>query len=93
MRKSEFLPRAKYLHEFIGEVMTKKQRTYIKQQRQKIVAKESNEALSRYAALLSASDILDEIKKVLLQSVDAQYVKLNPLSPLAVSADFSDDFE
>jgi len=73
--------------------MTKKQRTYIKQQRQKIAAKESNADLARYSALLSASDILNDIKDVLMKAIDERSVQLNPLSPLAVSSDFSDDFE
>jgi len=73
--------------------MTKKQRTYVKQQKQKIAAKESNESLSRYAALLSASDILNDIKEVLMEAIDEKYVQLNPMSAMAVSADFSDDFE
>ncbi len=68
--------------------MTLKEKDFIEDQLNIIQNKINEDALNRYATLLSVADISEEVKAVLKRAVDMREKELNPIDYLVVGAKF-----
>ncbi len=68
--------------------MTLKEKDFIEDQLHIIQNKINEDALNRYATLLSVADISEEVKAVLKRAVDMREKELNPIDYLVVGAKF-----
>ncbi len=68
--------------------MTKKEKDFTEHQLNIIENKIDEDLLNRYAALLSVANITQEVRGFLTRAVDMKRKELNPISPMAVQADF-----
>ncbi len=70
--------------------MTKKQKEFIEQQLHIIQNKIDDDALGKYATLLSMSNMSEEVKGFLTRAVDMRYKEINPIDPMVTNGDLDD---
>ena len=70
--------------------MTKKEKDFLHQQLIIIQNKIDDDALNRYATLLSVAVMSKEVKDFLKRACDMRYKEMNPIDPIAVNGDLDD---
>lgn len=70
--------------------MTKKQKHYIKKQLHLIQAKENEDDLRRYEALLGGARLDKTVKTYLVKACTQRHLELNRIDPIVVNGDIDD---